>query len=114
LGLPLRIAHYPPYTSKWHPIEHRLFSHVERSLRGVILDCHETALAAVQRTRTKTGLHVTARILDKVYDIGRKCSDTFRDIKDKFIRHDVVRNRLPPPPEFAEDVRSVACGTKLG
>ena len=90
LGLPLRIAHYPPYTSKWHPIEHRLFSHVERSLRGVILDCHETALDAVQRTHTKTGLHVTARILDRVYDIGRKCSDTFREIKDNFIRHDAV------------------------
>jgi len=88
LGLPLRIAHYPPYTSKWHPIEHRLFSHVERALRGVILDSHETALQAVQRTRTETGLHVKARLLDKVYDIGRKCSDTFRDIKDKFIRHD--------------------------
>jgi hypothetical protein len=67
-----------------------LLSHVERSLRGVILDCRETALDAVQRTRTKTGLHVTARILDKVYDIGRKCSDTFHDIKDTFIRHDVV------------------------
>ncbi len=90
LGLPLRIAHYPPYTSKWHPIEHRLFSHVERALRGVILDSHETALQAVQRTRTETGLHVKARILDKVYDIGRKCSDTFRDIKDNFIRHDDV------------------------
>ena len=90
LGLRVRIAHYPPYTSKWHPIEHRLFSHVERSLRGVILDCPETALDAVQRTRTKTGLNVTARILDKVYEIGRKCSDTFREIKDKFIRHDAV------------------------
>lgn len=88
LGLPLRIAHYPPYTSKWHPIEHRLFSHVERALRGVILDSHETALKAVQRTRTETGLRVKARLLDKVYDIGRKCSDTFREIKDKFIRHD--------------------------
>lgn len=90
LGLPLRIAHYPPYTSKWHPIEHRLFSHVERALRGVILDCHETALQAVQRTHTQTGLRVKARILDKVYDIGRKCSDTFRDIKDQFIRHDDI------------------------
>jgi hypothetical protein len=88
LGLPLRIAHYPPYTSKWHPIEHRLFSHVERALRGIILDSPETALQAVQRTRTETGLRVKARLLDKVYDIGRKCSDTFRDIKDKFIRHD--------------------------
>jgi hypothetical protein len=90
LGLPLRIAHYPPYTSKWHPIEHRLFSHVERALRGVILDSHETALKAVQRTHTRTGLNVKARILDKVYDIGRKCSDTFRNIKDNFIRHDDV------------------------
>jgi hypothetical protein len=90
LGLPLRIAHYPPYTSKWHPIEHRLFSHVERALRGVILDSHETALKAVQRTRTETGLRVTARLLDKVYHIGRKCSETFRDLKDKFIRHDDV------------------------
>jgi len=88
LDLPLRVAHYPPYTSKWHPIEHRLFSHVERALRGVILDSHETALDAVQRTRTETGLRVKARILDKVYDIGRKCSDAFRDIKDNFIHHD--------------------------
>ena len=90
LGLRVRIAHYPPYTSKWNPIEHRLFSQVERSLRGVMLDCHETALDAVERTRTKAGLHVTARILDKVYDIGRTCSNTFREIKDKFIRHDAV------------------------
>jgi hypothetical protein len=89
-GLPLRIAHYPPYTSKWHPIEHRLFSQVERSLRGVILNCYETALTAVQRTHTETGLRVTARLLHKVYDLGRKCSDTFRDTKDQFIRHDDI------------------------
>lgn len=93
LRRPLRIAHYPPYTSKWHPIEHRLFSHVERALRGVILDSHDTALKAVQRTRTQTGLRVQARLLDKVYEIGRKCSDTFRDIKDNFIRHD---QQFPP------------------
>ena len=58
---------------EWHPIEHRLFSHVERALRGVMLDSPETALRAVERTRTETGLRVTARLLDKVYDIGRKC-----------------------------------------
>jgi hypothetical protein len=93
LGLRLRIAHYPPYTSKWNPIEHRLFSQVERSWSGVMLDSPETALRAVEGTRTQTGLHVTARILDKVYDLGRKCSDTFRDIKDNFIRHDDVRGQ---------------------
>ena len=56
LRRPLRIAHYPPYTSKWHPIEHRLFSHVERALRGVMLDSHETALKAVQRTPHSKGI----------------------------------------------------------
>jgi hypothetical protein len=85
LGVRLRIAHYPPYTSKWHPIEHRLFSQVERSLRGQI---HETALKAVQRTTTDTGLQVSACLLDRVYEVGRKCSETFRAIKDQFIRHD--------------------------
>jgi len=45
-------------------------------------------LHAVQRTRTETGLRVKARIPDKVYEIGRKCSNTFRDIEDRFIRHD--------------------------
>ena len=90
LGLRVRIAHYPPYTSKWNPIEHRLFSQVERAWSGVMLDSPETALKTVENTRTQTGLRVTARILDKAYEIGRKCSDTFRDIKDLFIRHDAV------------------------
>ncbi|WP_200376912.1 ISAzo13-like element transposase-related protein [Thiocystis violacea] len=79
---------HPPYTSKWHPIEHRLFSQVERSLRGQILDTPETVLKAVERTATDTGLRVTACLLDRVYEAGRKCSETFRAIKDQFIRHD--------------------------
>lgn len=88
LGLRLRVAHYPPYTSKWHPIEHRLFSQVERALRGQILDTPDTVLHAVQRTRTETGLRVVARLLDKVYEVGRQCSDAFRVVKDQFIRPD--------------------------
>ena len=88
LGLRLRIAHYPPYTSKWNPIEHRLFSQVERTWSGVMLDSPETARRTVERTTTDTGLRVTARILDKVYALGRKCSDAFREVKDQFIRHD--------------------------
>jgi len=58
-GRRLRAVLYPPYTSKWHPIEHRLFCHVARRLSGVILDSHQTALEAVQRTHTQTGLTVT-------------------------------------------------------
>jgi hypothetical protein len=85
LGMRLRIAHYPPYTSKWHPIEHRLFSQVESALRGIIPDSIETVRAAIQRTPTQTGLRVKTYILDKVYPLGRKCSAIFQDIKDDYI-----------------------------
>jgi hypothetical protein len=90
LGLPLRIAHYPPYTSKWNPIEHRLFSQIEKRWRGIILDTPEKALATLEQTRTKTGLRVVGQILDRCYEIGRACSDNFRSIKDNFIRPDPV------------------------
>jgi hypothetical protein len=91
LGLRLRIAHYPPYTSKWHPIEHRLFSQIERSLRGIIPASIETVRDAIQRTTTQTGLQVKAYILDKVYPLGRKYSKAFRDMEDQYIlRHDVL------------------------
>ena len=72
LGLTIRVAHYPPYTSKWNPNEHRLFCHVERAWSGIILDSPETALKTVEQTRTHTGLKVKARILDTVYQIGRQ------------------------------------------
>jgi len=67
----LRVALYPPYTSKRHPIEHRLFCHVARRLSGVILDSHQTALEAVQRTHTQTDLTVTPCLLDTLYELGR-------------------------------------------
>jgi hypothetical protein len=55
LGLRLRIAHYPPYTSKWNPIEHRLFSQIERTWSGVMLDSPETARWTVERTVSRAG-----------------------------------------------------------
>ncbi len=49
-GLEIRVAHYPPYCSKWNPIEHRLFPHVTRSIQGVCLDSIETLENAHQCT----------------------------------------------------------------
>jgi len=40
IGIEIRIAHYPPYTSKWNPIEHRVFAHITRELSGMILISH--------------------------------------------------------------------------
>lgn len=77
-GLEVRIAHYPPYCSKYNPIEHRLFPHVTRALSGVLLDKVNTVKTLIeQRAKTKTGLKVIANIIDKVYLTGKKASKEF-------------------------------------
>ena len=49
IGMKIRIAHYPPYTSKWHPIEHRLFPHMTRALSGVILKSTEMVRELIEK-----------------------------------------------------------------
>lgn len=72
-GITFRVAHYPPYCSKWNPIEHRLFPHVTRSLQGIYLDSPETVKDCInQRATTKTGLVTRAYVLDKVFERGLK------------------------------------------
>lgn len=79
LGIEIRIAHYPPYTSKYNPIEHRLFPHVTRACQGVIFTSTELVKELIEKTRTSTGLKVTVQIIDKVYQLGRKVADDFKD-----------------------------------
>ncbi len=79
IGIEIRVAHYPPYTSKWNPVEHRVFPHVTRSMQGVILTSHELVKELIEKTTTTTGLIVRASILDKVYEIGRKVADGFKE-----------------------------------
>jgi Rhodopirellula transposase DDE domain len=78
LGLEIRVAHYPPYCSKYNPIEHRVFPHVTRACQGVILHTVDIAQHFIERTKTTTGLGVTVRILDKVYETGRKYAADFK------------------------------------
>ena len=79
IGLEIRIAHYPPYTSKYNPIEHRLFPHVTRACQGVIFTSIELVKELVEKTTTSTGLNVTVHIIDKIYETGRKVADDFRE-----------------------------------
>ena len=74
IGLEIRIAHYPPYASKWNPIEHRLFPHVTRAMAGVIFRSYELVKNLIGRTHTKNGLQVTVNIIDKVYEKSKKAS----------------------------------------
>ena len=71
------VMHYPPYCSKYNPIEHRLFSQITRSWSGSPLLSVEDACERAARTITKTGLRVFSRIVDKVYETGRKVTDGY-------------------------------------
>jgi hypothetical protein len=94
LGIEIRIAHFPPYCSKFnllalqrhlmglrHPIEHRLFPHVTRALQGVVLEGVAVVKQFMEKTSTSTGLKVVVRCLEKVYATGRTCVEGFRDSK---------------------------------
>ena len=78
LGIEIRIAHYPPYTSKYNPIEHRLFPHVSRACQGVIFESVEIVEELIAKTKTKTGLQVFTTILNGVYEIGRQVTQEFK------------------------------------
>lgn len=77
-GLGVRVAHYPPYCSKYNPIEHRLFCHLSRACRGVAFDSLATVKRLMERARTEAGLRVVVDILDKEYPRGRKVADEVR------------------------------------
>ena len=74
-GLRVTVAHYPPATSKWNPIEHRLFCEVSKNWAGRPLDSYETILKYLRTTRTSTGLRVRAHLVRKTYMTGVKVTD---------------------------------------
>jgi DNA-binding GntR family transcriptional regulator len=89
LGIELRMAHYPPYASKWNPVEHRVFPHITRVLRGVILTRHEQMKRWIERTKTATGLTVTAHIYWTIYQTGKKVSAAFKQAMPIVFDHDL-------------------------
>lgn len=79
LGIEIRIAHYPPYCSKYNPIEHRFFPHVTRACQGVIFTSIELVKELMDKTSTTTGLKAFVHIIDKVYETGRKVAADFKE-----------------------------------
>ena len=67
IGIEIRIAHYPPYCSKWNPIEHRFFPHVTRACQGVIFTSVELVKELMEKTHTKTGLKTFVHIIDRTF-----------------------------------------------
>ncbi len=71
-GLPLSVCHFPPGTSKWNKIEHRLFSFISSNWRGEPLRDYETIVKLIAKTTTAKGLTVTCRLDRRKYRTGRK------------------------------------------
>lgn len=74
-GLALAVCHFPPGTSKWNKVEHRLFSFISSNWRGEPLKDYETVVNLISRTVTAKGLKVTCRLDRRRYPTGRKVTD---------------------------------------
>lgn len=74
-GLTVELCHYPPGTSKWNKIEHRLFCHITRNWQGVPLETHEIVVQLIGSTRTEQGLEVHAWLDEAIYEKSRKVSN---------------------------------------
>ena len=88
LGIPIRVSHFPPGTSKWNKIEHRLFSHISMNWRGKPLVSHEVIVNLIAATTTRKGLKVRSELDQKSYPKGIKVTDeefaAIRILRDEF------------------------------
>lgn len=75
LGIPVAVSHFPPGTSKWNKIEHRLFSFISQNWRGKPLVSHEVIVNLIASTKTETGLLVRAQLDTEEYPTGRQVSE---------------------------------------
>lgn len=75
LGMPIHVSHFPPGTSKWNKIEHRMFCHITQNWRGRPLVSHDVVLNLIARTTTKAGLKVRAELDHRDYPTGIKVTD---------------------------------------
>lgn len=87
-GLPFSVCHFPPGTSKWNKIEHRLFSFISSNWRGEPLRDYETIVNLIAKTTTAKGLKVICRLDRRKYPTGRKVSD------EEMKRVNVKRNQF--------------------
>ena len=83
-GLNVSVCHFPPATSKWNKIKHRLFSQITQNWRGRPLVSREAIIALIRSTTTTKGLRVRARLDPRKYAVGKSVpDDVFRRVNIK-------------------------------
>ena len=75
LGMILQIHHFPPGTSKWNKVEHKLFSYISKNWRGEPLLTRETVIKLISNTSTRKGLKVVAVLDENEYEAGKEISE---------------------------------------
>jgi hypothetical protein len=89
IGIEIRIAHFPPYCSKYNPIERRFFPHVGRACAGMLFDSIGTVVSLMRRTATRTGLRATVNVIKSAYETGRNATEAMKSeltiAYDKFL-----------------------------
>jgi|SRR5262245_12902923 len=103
-GLTLHVNHYPPGTSKWNKIEHRLFCHITQNWRGQPLESRAAVIELIGRTTTKTGLKVECALDERTYEKGIRISKA--QMRQLAIEGDTfhpewnytIKPRSPQPP----------------
>jgi len=106
--IPVTVCHYPPGTSKWNPIEHRLFSEISKNWRGKPLDSYEAIIKYIKTTTTKTGLTVKASLVRKQYTKGVKIS------KDKFAQLAINNHQKSPKWNYTIEPRNLRVPSSKG
>jgi hypothetical protein len=106
-GLEIAVCHFPPGTSKWNKIEHRLFSAISQNWRGKPLVSHEVIVKLIAATTTRTGLRVRSELDTNAYPAGVSVGDA--DMETLYLRQDAFhgewnysllpRQRLLPPDQ---------------
>jgi hypothetical protein len=72
LGIKIKVCHFPPGTSKWNKIEHRMFCHITRNWRGKVLESYAVIVNCIANTTTKEGLLIQAVLDENKYEAGKK------------------------------------------
>jgi Rhodopirellula transposase DDE domain len=75
IGLSISVCHFPPGTSKWKKIDHRMFCHIRENWRGKPLVSRAVIVNLIGSTKTRTGLQVRAELDTNTYEAGIKVSD---------------------------------------
>lgn len=83
-NMEITVCHFPPGTSKWNKIEHRLFSQISLNWKGIPLVDYETVVNLIAAVKTKTGLYVKSKLDENIYEKGKSISDQeLKEIKLK-------------------------------